>query len=623
MPTQTADESATSAETELNTLNRLFLDRATRSPDRVALRRKIDGNWEDISWRGYYEAATKVGRALRKAGLESQQAVAILSETRAEWAFSDLGILCAGGITVPIYHSNLPDEVKYILDDSEASYMLVENLDQWKKLHENLEQLDAIKLFVIFETGDTETTKAADVPFPEGDRVVTLDAFLESGEGEDLAAFEEIARSVEPSDVVTYIYTSGTTGPPKGVVLTQACAVAEAEALGDAVVLTEQDVTLAFLPLAHVFARALHWTQLRCGYVTAFAESIPKVIDNMGEIQPTFFAAVPRIYEKMHAAVLGKIKANTGFKLSYVEFALAAAMQRAEVSNAGELPGLGLALKCAVGGPALGKVADGLQTRVGGKIRFFISGGAPLSREIAVFFKALGLFIYEGYGLTETTAATHINRPGAWRLGTVGKVVKGVEQKIAEDGEILVRGPVVMREYYKRDDATAETIKDGWFHTGDIGEIDSEGFLKITDRKKDILVTAAGKNISPQNVENHVKTHPLISQVALFGDKRKFCVALITVDEEAARKTLEREGVTVPSSLEELIKVPKLCDMIKQGIDAKNSTLPPYETIKYYEILSKDFEVGEELTPTLKVKRKVVLAKYETIIEKLFTDHGA
>jgi long-chain acyl-CoA synthetase len=623
MPTQTADESSTTSTTELNTLNRLFLDRAARTPDRVALRRKIDGNWEDISWRGYYEAATKVGRALRKAGLEDKQPVAILSETRAEWAFCDLGILCAGGITVPIYHSNLPDEVKYILDDSEAAYMLVENVDQWKKLHGILDQLDAIKLFVIFETGDTESTKAADYPFPEGERVVTLDAFLEAGEGEDLEAFEEIARGVEPDDVVTYIYTSGTTGPPKGVVLTQACAVAEAEALGDAVTLSEQDITLAFLPLAHVFARALHWTQLRCGYITAFAESIPKVMENMGEIQPTFFAAVPRIYEKIHAAVLGKIKANTGFKLTYAEFALAAAMQRAEVSDAGELPGLGLALKCAVGGPVIGKVADGLQSKTGGKIRFFISGGAPLSREIAVFFKALGLSIFEGYGLTETTAATHINRPGAWRLGSVGKVVKGVEQKIAPDGEILVRGPVVMREYYKRADATAESIQDGWFHTGDIGVIDADGFLKITDRKKDILVTAAGKNISPQNVENHVKTHPLISQVALFGDKRKFCVALITVDEEAARNTLERAGVTVPSSLEDLIKVPELCAMIQKGLDEKNSTLPQYETIKYYQLLPKDFEVGEELTPTLKVKRKVVLAKYEAIIEKLFSDNGA
>jgi long-chain acyl-CoA synthetase len=447
--------------------------------------------------------------------------------------------------------------------------------------------------------------------------VLTLDAFLDLGAAQDMAAYEAASAAAGPDDVVTYIYTSGTTGKPKGVVLTHGCALAEAEALSDALPIDENDSTLMFLPLAHVFARALHWSQLRVGYVTAFAESILTVVDDLGQTRPTFFAAVPRIYEKFHQGVMAKVQAQEGPKRALALTALEAAMAKVEAEQAERGLGLGDTLKLSLLGGAVGKISAGLQALTGGQIKFFISGGAPLSREIAVFLTALGFNVLEGYGLTETTAATHINRVGACRLGTVGQTVKGVECKIAADGEVCVRGPVVMRGYHERPEATAEVLEaDGWFHTGDIGEIDADGFLKITDRKKDIIVTAAGKNIAPQNVENHVKTHPLISQVALFGDQMKFCVALIAVEEEAARKALKDAGAQVPKTYEGLSQHALVRELVEAAIAEKNAELPSYQTIKYFELLPRDFVIGEELTPTLKVKRRVVKERYGDLVSR-------
>ncbi|MCA8923916.1 MAG: long-chain fatty acid--CoA ligase [Planctomycetes bacterium] len=607
------------------TITQRFLARARDQGELVALRRKVNGRWEEITWRGYADAARKIGQGLLKLGLEKGQAVSLLSETRAEWAFSDMGILCAGGVTVPIYHSCLEDEVQYILKDANARFLLLEDLTQWAKVREALPDLPQLEKVVIFDTRDTKTTTAAKAPFADEPKVMTLDDLLALGEdeGEVRAHYDAAAAAAGPDDVVTLIYTSGTTGNPKGVVLTHKNATAECEALAGAIEVGPDDVTLAFLPLAHVFARALHWLQIAVGYQVAFAESITKVVDNMGEIRPTFFAAVPRVYEKIHGAVAGQINALTGFKASYVPWALQTALERQARLAAGEGPGFMNGLKLKLGGPALKKLSAGLGGKVGGRMRFFVSGGAPLSPEIAGFFRVLGFTIYEGYGLTETTAATHINTPEHYKLGTVGRVVKGVEQKIASDGEILVRGGVIMREYHNQPEATAEVLKDdGWFHTGDIGVIDEEGFLKITDRKKDILITAAGKNIAPQIVENHVKTHRFVSQVCLFGDKRKFCVALLTVDEEQVRAQLTADGVTPPPTLAELVKLPQVRAYLQQAIDEKNADLPSYETIKYFELLPAEFEVGDELTPSLKVKRKVVAAKYGDLVDALYAAHG-
>lgn len=623
MSTQTARQAPTVA--TATTLSELFLARADMMADRVSLRRKIDGVWEDVTWRGYRDAATKVGLGLRKLGLERGDAVALLSNTRAEWAFCDLGILGIGGVTIPIYQSNLPEEVAYIVENSGAKYMFLEDLDQYAKVEGQVDgPLKTIRTFVIFDVSDTPKTQAAETGklWEQGERFVTFDAFLEAAEGEDPAAFEAAAREAKPDDPVTYIYTSGTTGKPKGVVLTHSNAMAECTALEKALVVSPDDVTLAFLPLAHVFARAVHWAQLQAGYVVAFAEAITKVVDNMSEIRPTFFAAVPRIYEKIHQAVMGGVNAKSPAMRAYILWALEGAIASKKALNEGKAPPLAARLRCTLGAAALGKLKARLAARTGGSVRFFVSGGAPLSREIAFFLQAMEFEILEGYGLTETTAATHINRIGATRIGTVGQCVTGAEHKIAEDGEILVRGGMVMREYYQRPEATAEVLKDGWFCTGDVGEIDADGYLRITDRKKDLIITAAGKNIAPQNVENHIKTHPLVSQVAMFGDKRKFCVALLTVDEEATRKALEAEGITPPADYADLSAHPRVRELVQAAIDGKNADLPSYETIKYFELLPVDFEVGHELTPSLKVKRPVVKEKYGHRVDALYAKHG-
>ena len=602
------------------TVNAWFMERAARHPEGVALRRKIHGGWESISWRGYRDLARRIGLGLVRLGLERGQAAAILSETRVEWAAADLGILGVGGITVPIYQSNLPPEVLYILKDSQARFLLCEDVRQWAKVRGILDALPGLERVILIDGADRPEwkEKVADHPFQGHPKVMMLEELMKLGAEEKPERFDELARGVGLEDVATFIYTSGTTGEPKGVILTHGNASAECEALADMLEVDEDDTTLAFLPLAHVFARVLHWMQLRAGYQVAFAESTTKVVDNMSEVQPTFFAAVPRVYEKIHARVAGGLAEQKGFKRAYATWALATAMRIEEMASRGQAPGLGLALKRKLGGPALKGISGKLRLRVGPNLKWFISGGAPLSREIAGFFRALGLTIYEGYGLTETTAATHVNTPSAYKLGTVGRAVCGVETRIAQDGEILVRGPVVMRGYHGREKDTAEAIQDGWFHTGDIGEVDAEGFLRITDRKKDLLITAAGKNIAPQAVENHLKTAGLISQACLFGDKKQFCVALLTIDEEAARKALDAAGIVPPTTYAELSKHPRVREMLDQQVAEKNRDLPSYETVKYFDVLEQDFEVGDELTPSLKVKRKRVLEKYGALVEALY-----
>jgi long-chain acyl-CoA synthetase len=615
--TQTAPETTAA----VSTLNQLFAQRVKLSGEKVALRRKVAGAWQDVTWRGYRDNARKVGLALLALGVQKGEAVAILSESRAEWAYFDLGILGIGAVTVPIYHSNTPKEICYILQDSAARALVVENLDQWKKLLEHEAELTAVKKFILIDTSDTKTTRAADAPFAAHPKVVTYDAFLATAAGQDPEKFEEAASAAQAGDPVTFIYTSGTTGHPKGVVLTHDSAMAECDALFEALTIHDDEVTLAFLPLAHVFARCLHWMQLKAGYTVAFAEAITKVIDNMAEVRPTFFAAVPRIYEKLHANVVSNVNALPGVKRKYVSWALKCAMERDRLLREGKPVPLGIKLGKALGGGGVKGVKQKLTARLGGRLRYFISGGAPLSAEIATFFNVLGYPIYEGYGLTETTAATHLNKPGAHKIGTVGRAVKGLDCKIAPDGEILVRGRLVMKGYHKNPEATAEVLsKDGWFATGDVGEIDAEGFLRITDRKKDLIVTAAGKNVAPQNVENCLKTNRFISQAALFGDKQRFCVALVTLNEAEARKALEAEGVAPPAAVCDLAKHPRVRQLVEAGIQEKNKELAQYEQVKYFEILDKDFEVGDELTPSLKVKRKVVKTKYGAIVDRLYAN---
>jgi long-chain acyl-CoA synthetase len=378
------------------------------------------------------------------------------------------------------------------------------------------------------------------------------------------------------------------------------------------------DETLLFLPLAHIFARIIEYVCIHDNIVISFAESIDKLLDNITEVRPTFMASVPRIYEKIYAKVLGDVEDAGGLKKALFDLSIASGRdvsrhrQKKEPLSAFTKAKYALADKL---------VYAKLRARFGGRLQFFVSGGAPLSKEIAEFFHSAGILILEGYGLSETTAVTNVNRRENYKFGTVGQPVPGVEQKIAPDGEILSRSPGIMKGYFKRDVETAEVLdSDGWFHTGDIGEFDDDGFLRITDRKKDIIVTAGGKNIAPQNIENHLKTNALISQAMVYGDKRKYCSALITLNPEEARKYAAAHGISY-KDMRTLAHNPQIRQRIEEIVAEKNKDLASYEQIKKFEILPDDFtQEGGELTPTLKIKRKVISQKYKAVLDSFYDE---
>jgi len=590
----------------------VFQQTAESRESRVAAQYKANGTWRDVTWGEMLDVQKKASAALVKIGIEPKERVAILSNTRLEWAFADLAILGAGCVTIPIYQSNLPHEVTYILNDSDSVCVFAEDDSQLKKLRDEKAagNIDKVRKVIAF-TGTVE-----------GDDEMTWEDFLALGEEYLKDHADEVrARgdSLTKDDVLTYIYTSGTTGNPKGAILTHDCMLYEAEAVRETGLISPDDLQYMFLPLAHVFAKVLEVAWFATGHILAFWEGDQKkIVDNLAEVRPTMMAAVPRIYEKVHAGVTAKVEAGEGLKGKLGRWALAKGEEMARLEQSGGTPGgLGWALAQKL---VWSKLGDTLSEKFGGRLRFFISGGAPLSRDIAYFFKYSGVKICEGYGLTETSAATCINLPDDIRIGTVGRVLPGTELKIAKDGEVLIRGRGVMKGYHNREDATKEAIDDdGWFHSGDIGEIDSSGFLRITDRKKDIIVTAGGKNVAPQNIENTLKAKsPLISQVVVHGDKRKYLSALVTVDPEAVASWAQTNGLS--GEYKELTQKPELKSEIDNIVKDLNSSLASYETLKKVHILDHDFEIGEQLTPTLKVKRKACNERYKDIFDDFYAD---
>jgi len=599
------------------TINQLFREAAKRG-DRPALKRRSGKEWETLSWKTYRTAAHRVANGLLKMGIEKGERVAILSNSRVEWCFCDMAVSGLAACVVPIYQSVKDDEVHYILQDSGARYIFVEDLDQLKKtqLAKKRGGLQALEKIFIFDSTDTEKTKKADVSF---DGAMTFDELLEKGEGVDPNAWEERCDASAPDDLLTLVYTSGTTGVPKGVMLTHRNALGECEAIDTALELRESDVILSFLPLAHIFARAIHWCAMKGGYTTAYT-SIAKAAEDMQEVRPTCVPSVPRFFEKIYAGIMAKVEEEAPLKRRIAKRSLAWAKEADRRKRERRPLGLLLAVKAALAKPAVSKIAQKMRDKTGGNIRIFVSGGAPLSREVAEFFHMLGFLILEGYGLTETTAGTHVNRIHKYKLGTVGPVVPGVEQKIASDGEILVKGPIVMKGYYNKPDATKDVFDEqGWFKTGDIGEIDGDGFLRITDRKKDLLKTAGGKYVAPQKIENTLKTFYGISQAVLIGDQRPYCTALLTIDLEAMKKIVKERAQREPAgTIEALVKDEAVTKYIEHEIAEMNRELGSYETVKYFRLLPRDFEIGDELTPTLKVKRKRVAEKYGPLIDEMY-----
>ncbi len=609
----------------------LFQVRVKKSPDRVAFKSKVAGTWRSGTWRDWDNASRRIAGGLADLGVEKGDRVVILGGTREEWGFADVGILMVGGITVPIYPSNLPEQCEYIINDSGAKVCIVDGPHQLEKLldPEVRGALSKVKKVILMSDlahldrpdakGRNQVTLGEVLPqgHKDSDWAMSLDSLKERGE-EWLKKNElNAGDSLTLDDCATIVYTSGTTGPPKGVVLSHYNLVFESTRVREVLTVGEDDEQLLFLPLAHIFAKVLLWVSIAEGMSIAYAESVPKLIANMGEVKPTIMGAVPRVYEKAYAKVKAgfeeKRKSPVGKLL--IDFALKQGRGRKHIAPGGAAESDGLFLR-AVDKLVFSKV----KATFGGRLRFFVSGGAPLAREIAEFFHQAGVLILEGYGLTETTAATHVNTPTNYRFGTVGPAVPGVEVKIAGDGEILMRGPNIMKEYFGKPDATREVLEpDGWFHSGDIGEIDPDGHLRITDRKKDIIVTAGGKNVAPQNIENTFKTMcPLASQMMVYGDKRKYLSALITLSEEALIPWAKSKGLS-DGDYASLTQNAEVVEAVDGYVKQMNADLPRWETVKKFKILEQDFdqETGE-LTPTLKVKRKFCSEKYRDILESFY-----
>jgi long-chain acyl-CoA synthetase len=590
---------------EHTTIADMFRSRVSQSGDRVALRYKAEGVWRTISWNEWAARSKKVALGLIALGVEPGDRVAILSSTRPEWAISDIAILLAGATTVPIYPSNLADQCEYILNNSETKVLFVEDAAQLAKIEKVRANLKSLRKIVLF---------SGEPPAADHLLFISLEALIALGEKN--AAEGELGRrteAIKSDTAATFVYTSGTTGPPKGVVLSHDNFCFECSAIGQLVRITEDDEQLLFLPLAHIFAKILYIAAIQTGSTIAFAESIEKVVQNLGEIRPTFVGSVPRIYEKVYAKVTSGAQQAGGLKLKIFNWAIKVGRASSAERQKGRS---GASLRYRI---AQKLVFSKLKALFGGRLRFFVSGGAPLSKEIAEFFHAADILILEGYGLTETTAATHVNLPGKYKFGTVGPALPGVETQIAPDGEILLRGRNVMKGYYKLPDDSREAIDaQGWFHTGDIGEVDAEGFLRITDRKKDIIVTAGGKNIAPQNIENLLKTDPLISQAMVYGDKKPYCVALVTLNEESLKKWAQDHGVR-NGQYSEMTQLPEVKSEVDKVIARMNQKLASYESIKKFAILPHDFtqETGE-LTPTLKIKRKFATQKFWKTIAEMY-----
>ena len=572
------------------------------------LRVKRSGDWRDISSSAFEAAVEELSMGLRELGVAPGDRVGLLSENRPEWAYADLGSLCAGAVDVPIYATLQPSQVLYLLNDSEAKVCFVSTHAQARKVLEVREKAQALQHVVLFDDEPLAGTMPLSELRARGRQALTRDP----------GAVRKRAAEVGPEDIATLIYTSGTTGDPKGVVLTHSNLVSNVLAsVGPFEGMGEGDTALSFLPLCHVFERmGGHYLMIFRGVTIAYAESVEKVPENMLEVRPSLMLSVPRLYEKIYARVNEKVAADPPLRRRIFHWAMGVGRERFRHRVAGTGPGLLLRLKAAV---ADALVFAKIRARTGGRLRLFVSGGAPLSREIAEFFGAVGLTILEGYGLTETSPVITVNLPHRMKPGTVGPPIDGVEVKIAEDGEILTRGPHVMKGYYKRPEATAEAIdEEGFFHTGDIGKIDEDGFLVITDRKKDILVTSGGKNISPQPIESRLKTSPFIAEVVMVGNRRHFPAALVIPKFEALEKWA-REREVAFSSREELVARPEVKENIAREIERLSADLAPFERIKKTALLPREFSIETgELTPKLSVKRRVVEEKYKDLIDQLY-----
>jgi long-chain acyl-CoA synthetase len=590
------------------TVNELFFTTVERfSTQPAALRFKAAGTWHNITHQELAQRVRHTALGLRELGIQPGDRVGILSGNRPEWAIADYACLTARCTDVPVYPTLPAKQAIYPLRDSGAVAVFVADRSQYDKIAATRAEAPALKHVILFEGS------------VEGAGVTTLAALEQRGAAAEAnyPSYRADALSVTSDDIATLIYTSGTTGDPKGVMLTHGNFASNVHGCLTVLPVGAGDSALSVLPLSHSFERlAGHYTLFTAGVTISYAESLDTIGPNMQEVRPTVAIFVPRIYEKVYARVLENVLVGSALKRKIFFWAKRNGEAWADLVLAKRPVPAGLMLKKRI---ADRLVFAKLRARVGGRIRFFISGAAPLSPEIAKFFLAAGMPIVEGYGLTETSPVISVNRFDAIRLGTVGPAIPGVEVRIAADGEILARGPNIMQGYYHKPEATREAIDpDGWFHTGDIGTLDADGYLSITDRKKDIIVTAGGKNIAPQPIENLVKTNKFVANAVMIGDKRKFPIMLVVPD-RAALEGWARERNLPTADYAALLRHPDAVAKVEQELMANLRDLASYETPKRFLLLEHDFTIeGGELTPTLKVKRRVVEQRYAADIEQLY-----
>jgi long-chain acyl-CoA synthetase len=587
----------------------MFLDRVAKTPDREAFQYPTASGWGRYTWREVGTRVKAIAGGLRSLGLQNEQRGGILSGTRVEWIIVDIGIMSAGGATTTIYPSSLAEDCAYILKDSGTRYLFVENEEQAAKIASVRGELpDLQKLIVIEGKGGHDGW------------AITLDELMKAGDAWNAAnpnKYEENAQSLRGDSLATLIYTSGTTGKPKGVELTHDCWVFEGEAV-EALPFLPTDKQFLWLPMSHSFGKVLEVAILAVGIPTAIDGRIPKIVENLAIVKPTFMAAAPRIFEKVYNKVVTGAQSAGGARWKIFQWSVAVGKEVSKLRQEGKEPSGLLAIKNMIADKL---VFSKLRDRFGGRIRFFISGSAPLSRDMAEFFHACNILILEGYGLTESSAASVVNVPDKFRFGTVGNPLPGVTVKIApEDGEILLGGRGIMRGYHNKPEASAEALKGGWLCTGDIGELDEMGRVRITDRKKDLIKTSGGKYVAPQMLESRLKALcPYLGQVLVHGNARNFCTALVTLDPESAPKWAEEHGI-VGKSYADLGKEKAFIDLVQAAVTELNKGVGSWESVKRFAILPADFTVETgELTPSLKVKRKVVETKYKDVLDGFYS----
>jgi long-chain acyl-CoA synthetase len=559
------------------------------------------GEWVSKTYREVGDIVRRLALGMIELGIEKGDKVSILANTRPEWTYFDYAALSVGAVVVPIYQTNSPDECQYVLENSDAKAVIVEDDSQLAKIDQIRDRVPKLEHVIRMEGS--------------GGNAISMEELIEAGSSRSDSEWEQRWQSVTPDDICTFIYTSGTTGPPKGCVISHGNYRSMVTMALDEAVLERDSTTYLFLPLAHSFALLIQFLSFDLGGNIAYWERDPlKIIPNLAEVKPDYFPSVPRIFEKIYTAATGEVEKSGGLRKLVFNWAIRVGRKVRERERAGKRVGWFLRRQYEF---ADKQVLSKIRGLFGGRMKNCVTGAAPINPEILRFFDAAGVLILEGWGMTETSTAATVARPDAFKFGKVGRSFKGCEIKIADDGEILVRGPNVFQGYYKNEAATREALEDGWLHTGDLGEMDEDGFLSITGRKKDIIITAGGKNITPANIEAEIKQSPYISQCVVIGDRRPYLSALITLDMEECAKLAEERGW--PADPAELARHDRMRELLQEHLDEVNDKFARVEQVKKFEILPHDLsQEGGELTPTLKVKRNIVAEKYEQEVDALY-----